>query len=219
MTVRSYKRRASRVTRSQQDALDRLWSRWGVEVDGRPLDLTTLFGRESATTTPVPVVLEIGSGMGEATAEMATAQPELALLVVEVHTPGIGSLLRQVDVRGLTHVRVADGDAVVLVREMLAPHSLAGVRIFFPDPWPKARHAKRRLLDEEFVTLLVSRLARGAVVHVATDITAYAAQARSVLAAQPLLAAIDAPWRPRTRFEGQGLAAGRQSVDLAYRRL
>ena len=212
MTVRSYKRRASRVTRSQQDALDRLWPRWGIEVDGEPLDLAVLFGRRA------PVVLEIGSGMGEATAEMAAAQPDADLLAVEVHTPGLGSLLRQVEERGLTHVRVADGDAVVLVRDMLPELSLAGVRLFFPDPWPKARHMKRRLLDEEFATLLVSRLAAGAIVHVATDITAYAEQARSVLAAQLQLEVADVPWRPLTRFEQLGVAAGRHATDLAYRR-
>ena len=138
--VRSYKRRASRVTAGQRTALDRLWPALGVAVDGSPLDLAALFGRSA------PVVLEIGFGMGEATAAMAAAEPGHDVLAVDVHTPGQGNLLRLVEQAGLTNVRVADGDARQLLTDMLAPACLAGVRLFFPDPWPKSRHVKRRLV-------------------------------------------------------------------------
>jgi tRNA (guanine-N7-)-methyltransferase len=211
--VRSFKRRASRVTPGQRDALDRHWDRLGGPVDGRPLDLPGLFGRTA------PVVLEIGFGMGEATAEMAAAEPAVDLLAVDVHTPGQGSLLRRVERDGLTNVRVLDGDALVLLRDMLAPASLAGVRVFFPDPWPKARHVKRRLVDAGFAALVADRLVDGGLLHVATDMTAYAEQAAAVLAAEPLLVAADPPWRPSTRFERRGVDAGRPVTDLAARRV
>jgi tRNA (guanine-N7-)-methyltransferase len=211
--VRSFKRRASRVTSSQRIALDRHWGNLGLVVDGAPLDLLALFGRSA------PVVLEIGFGMGEATVEMAVAQPAYDVLAVDVHTPGQGNLLRLVDEAGLTNVRVADGDATVLLRESLPPASLAAVRVFFPDPWPKARHVKRRLVDARFAALVADRLVDGGVLHVATDIAAYAEQAAAVLAAEPLLVAADPPWRPTTRFERRGAEAGRPATDLAAQRV
>jgi tRNA (guanine-N7-)-methyltransferase len=207
--LRTFKTRRGRVTLGQADALERLWSELGVTVDGRPLDLVTLFGRVA------PVVLEIGFGMGEATADMVAAQPERDLLAVDVHTPGQGALLRRVEELGLTNVRVADGDAVVLLREMVAPAALAEVRIFFPDPWPTRRHWKRRLVGADMVDLLARRLVRGGQVHLATDWPHYAEQARAALAAHPAFTVTDAvPWRPQTRFERQGVDAGRPSVDV-----
>ena len=211
--VRSYKRRASRVTAGQRTALDRLWPALGVSVDGSALDLAALFGRSA------PVVLEIGFGMGEATAAMAAAEPGHDVLAVDVHTPGQGNLLRLVEQAGLTNVRVADGDARQLLTDMLAPACLAGVRLFFPDPWPKSRHVKRRLLDDGFAALVADRLADGGVLHVATDVPAYARQAAAVLAALSLMEPAGTPWRPQTRFERRGLAAGRPVQDLAYRRV
>ncbi len=211
--VRSFKRRASRVTSTQRAALDSHWERLGLAVDGTPLDLAGLFGR------PAPVVLEIGFGMGEATVLMAAAQPEVDLLAVDVHTPGQGNLLRLVDGAGLTNVRVADGDATVLLRESLPSASLAAVRVFFPDPWPKARHVKRRLVDAPFADLVADRLADDGVLHVATDIPAYAEQVAAVLAAEPRLATTEPPWRPTTRFERRGAEAGRPATDLAARRV
>jgi tRNA (guanine-N7-)-methyltransferase len=211
--VRSFKRRASRVTSTQRAALERHWQRLGLAVDGAPLDLAGLFGR------PAPVVLEIGFGMGEATVLMAAAQPEVDLLAVDVHTPGQGNLLRLVDGAGLTNVRVADGDATVLLRESLPSASLAAVRVFFPDPWPKARHVKRRLVDAAFADLVADRLADDGVLHVATDIPAYAEQVAAVLAAEPRLTTTDPPWRPTTRFERRGAEAGRPATDLAARRV
>jgi tRNA (guanine-N7-)-methyltransferase len=207
--VRSYKRRAGRVTSSQRDALERLWPRFGLPVDGVPLDLPTLFGRSA------PVVLEIGFGMGEATAAMAAAEPGLDLLAADVHTPGQGNLLRLVEEHGLTNVRVADGDATTLLRDMVGPATLAGVRIFFPDPWPKARHVKRRLVDERFADLVADRLVDGGVLHLATDITAYADQVCHLVERHPLLEPAVTPWRPQTRFERRGLQAGRGSTDVA----
>jgi tRNA (guanine-N7-)-methyltransferase len=211
--VRSFKRRASRVTAGQRTALDRLWPAFGVAVDSSPLDLAALFGRSA------PVVLEIGFGMGEATAAMAAADPGHDVLAVDVHTPGQGNLLRLLEQAGLTNVRVADGDARQLLTDMLAPASLAGVRLFFPDPWPKSRHVKRRLLDDGFAALVADRLADGGVLHVATDMPAYARQAAAVLAALPLMEPAETPWRPQTRFEHRGLAAGRPVQDLAFRRV
>ena len=207
--VRTYKRRAGRVTAGQADALTRLWPLYGVAVDGQPLDLAALFGRGA------PVALEIGFGMGEATAAMAEAQHERDLLAVDVHTPGHGALLRLVEQRGLSNVRVADGDAMVLLRDMLAPECLAEVRVFFPDPWPKSRHAKRRLVTPDFADLIADRLEPGGRLHIATDWQAYADQARRVLKDHPSFAlSVDAPWRPHTRFEEQARSAGRPSVEI-----
>jgi tRNA (guanine-N7-)-methyltransferase len=212
--VRTYRGRRGRVTPGQAGALERRWGQFGLPVDGAPLDLDVLFGRRA------PVVLEIGFGMGEATAEMAAAQPARDLLAVDVHTPGQGALLRQVEELGLTNVRVADGDALVLLRSMLAPVSLAEIRLFFPDPWPKRRHWKRRLLSADVADLFARRLVRGGLVHVATDWPPYWEQARSVLAAHPGFVLVDeVPWRPQTRYERQGLAAGRPGRDVAARRL
>jgi len=200
------------VTPGQTDALARLWSQLGVEVDGAPLDLPGVFGRHA------PVVLEVGFGMGEATAEMAAAQLDHDVLAVDVHTPGHGNLLRLVEHERLTNVRVASGDARVLLAEMLPSASLAAVRVFFPDPWPKARHAKRRLVTPDFAALVADRLAPGGLLHVATDIEAYAAEARAVLTAAPGLEPADPPWRATTRFERRGAREGRPSHDLAARR-
>jgi tRNA (guanine-N7-)-methyltransferase len=206
--LRSYKRRTSRVTATQADALDRLWLSLGVDVDGCPVDLAALFGRVA------PVVLEIGFGMGEASAQLAAAQPEVDVLAVDVHTPGIGGLLRDVDARGLTNVRVADGDANALLA-MLPAASLHEVRIFFPDPWPKRRHWKRRLVDEAFLSLVAGRLAPDGRLHLATDWPHYAEQVRLLVMRSAAFDLVDqVPRRPRTRFEQQGIDAGRPAVDV-----
>ena len=209
-SVRTFKRRAGRVTSTQASALDRLWARFGVSADGSPLDLEALFGRVC------PVVLEIGFGMGEATAALAAAQPDRDVLAVDVHTPGQGNLLKLVEAASLTNVRVVSGDGRVLLTEMVGTGSLAGVRVFFPDPWPKARHAKRRLVTDEFADLVADRLQDGGFLHVATDMPAYAEQARQVCMAHPDLRVTAAmPWRPETKFELRGVLAGRPARDLA----
>ncbi|WP_062208842.1 tRNA (guanosine(46)-N7)-methyltransferase TrmB [Streptomyces sp. NBRC 109706] len=218
--IRSFQPRRSRVTPSQRQSLLRLWPRWGVEIDGRTrLDPAELLdGR--------PVVLEIGFGMGEATAEMAAADPDTGVLAADVHTPGQGNLLRLAERAGLDNVRVANGDAILLLREMLPERSLAGVRVFFPDPWPKTRHHKRRLVQPAFVELVASRLVPGGTLHCATDWEPYAEAMLEVLDASEAFenTAPDGGFAPRpahrplTRFERQGLAKGHRVRDLVHRR-
>lgn len=217
--IRSFHPRRGRVTQAQQDALRRLWPSLGVDIDGHPLDLAELFDDPR-----LPIVVEIGFGMGEATAEMALADPSTGILAVDVHTPGQGNLLHLVDAAGLDNVRVASGDAVVLLRDMLPPGSLAGLRVFFPDPWPKKRHHKRRLIQPRFVMLAASRLAPGATLHLATDWEPYAEQMLAVLSAEPELInryegfAPRPDFRPMTKFERQGIAKGHQVHDLVLER-
>ncbi|MFC8422263.1 tRNA (guanosine(46)-N7)-methyltransferase TrmB [Streptomyces sp. NPDC057236] len=218
--IRSFQPRRSRVTAGQADALQRLWPAWGFDIDGsRRLDLAEFFGNDN------PVVLEIGFGMGEATAQMAAADPATNILAVDVHTPGQGNLLNLADRLGLTNVRVGNGDAIILLREMLAPGSLGGLRVYFPDPWPKKRHHKRRLIQPEFLTLAATRLAPGAVLHCATDWEPYAEQMLEVLTAHPCFEntrpdggfAPRPAFRPLTRFEGQGLEKGHVVNDVLFR--
>lgn len=219
--IRSFQPRRSRVTAGQADALQRLWAKWGLDIDGHAVDLAELFGADR------PVVLEIGFGMGEATAQMAAADPDTGILAVDVHTPGQGNLLNLADRTGLTNVRVANGDAIILLREMLPADSLDGLRVYFPDPWPKKRHHKRRLIQPEFLDLAATRLKPGAVVHCATDWEPYAEQMLQVLTAHPDFENTRADggfaprpeFRPLTRFEGQGLDKGHVVNDLLFRRV
>ncbi|MFD9405422.1 tRNA (guanosine(46)-N7)-methyltransferase TrmB [Streptomyces sp. NPDC059989] len=219
--IRSFQPRRSRVTTGQGEALKRLWGTWGLDIDGHDvIDLKALFDG-------LPVVLEIGFGMGEATAQMAAADPATGILAADVHTPGQGNLLALAERGGLTNVRVANGDAIILLREMLPPDSLDGIRVYFPDPWPKARHHKRRLIQPEFLTLAATRLAPGAVLHCATDWEPYAEQMLEVLTAHPDFENTQpdggyAPrpdFRPLTRFEGQGLDKGHLVHDLLFHRI
>ncbi|MER5878198.1 tRNA (guanosine(46)-N7)-methyltransferase TrmB [Streptomyces sp. NPDC060235] len=220
--IRSFQPRRSRVTTGQGEALQRLWPRWGLDIDGqRTLDLAELFGAD------LPVVLEIGFGMGEATAQMAAEDQETGILAVDVHTPGQGNLLGLAERSGLTNIRVANGDAIILLREMLPPASLDGLRVYFPDPWPKKRHHKRRLIQPEFLDLAATRLKPGALVHCATDWEPYAEQMLEVLSAHPDFEntrpdggfAPRPEFRPLTRFEGQGLDKGHVVNDLLFRRV
>ncbi|MCM1975242.1 MULTISPECIES: tRNA (guanosine(46)-N7)-methyltransferase TrmB [unclassified Streptomyces] len=220
--IRSFQPRRSRVTAGQADALQRLWPKWGLDIDGHGvIDLAELFGNDR------PVVLEIGFGMGEATAQMAAADPGTNVLAVDVHTPGQGNLLNLADHLGLDNVRVANGDAIILLREMLAPASLDGLRVYFPDPWPKKRHHKRRLIQPEFLDLVAPKLRPGAILHCATDWEPYAEQMLEVLTAHPDFENTQADggfaprpeFRPLTRFEGQGLDKGHVVNDLLFRRV
>ena len=216
--IRTFKPRRGRVTPRQQRALAELWSGYGVELTGEPFDAPYVFGRRA------PLVLEIGFGMGEATAAMAQANPGRDVLAADVHTPGAGALLDEARRRGLTNLRVALGDGLDALHDMLAPGALDEVRVFFPDPWPKARHHKRRLVGPAFAALVGSRLRPGGRLHCATDWEPYARQMVEVIAAEPTLvnpAGGFAPrpeWRPITRFERRGLAQGHRVFDvIAYR--
>ncbi|MFI5956384.1 tRNA (guanosine(46)-N7)-methyltransferase TrmB [Cryptosporangium sp. NPDC051539] len=215
--TRTYKLRSGRVTPGQQRALDSLADRFAVPGDG-PLDLTALFGREA------PVVLEIGFGMGATTLEMAQADPGTGLIAADVHAPGVGALLRGLHERGLDNVRVFHGDGAELLERRVPSASLAGVRLYFPDPWPKARHLKRRLVDARFAAVVADRLVPGGRLHCATDWEPYARQMVEVLRAEPGLelehgGPVERPeWRPVTKYEARGRAKGHEVADVFARR-
>jgi tRNA (guanine-N7-)-methyltransferase len=216
--IRSYVLRQGRMSDAQKRALDTLRERYVVEYHSQPLDLAHTFGRRART------ILEIGSGMGETTAEIAQAHPEIDYLAIEVHAPGVGALLKRLAERELSNVRIVQHDAVEVVQHMLAPESLEGVHVFFPDPWPKKRHHKRRLIQAPFVHLLAQRVRPGGYVHVATDWEPYAQQILEVLSGEALLlntAPGFAPrpaHRPLTKFEQRGLSLGHPVFDLVFRR-
>ena len=161
--IRSYVLRQGRVSNAQRRAHQTLLPLFGIPYSAQPIDLDRIFGRGA------PKVLEIGFGMGETTALMAQQHPENDYLGIEVHTPGVGGLLKRVSELGLTNVRIVQHDATEVLRDMIAPAALDAVHVFFPDPWPKKRHHKRRLLQSEFVSLLAERMKPGAYLHVATD--------------------------------------------------
>jgi tRNA (guanine-N7-)-methyltransferase len=216
--IRSFVLRQGRISRAQQRACDTLLPVFGIPFDSLPLDLDRVFGRQA------PRYLEIGFGMGETTAAIAAARPECDYLGIEVHSPGVGSLLKQIEAEGLRNVRVIQHDAVAVLGHMIPPESFDGAHIFFPDPWPKKRHHKRRLLQGPFVALLTSRLKRGGYVHVATDWREYADQVLGVLAAEPGLRntaegfAARPDYRPVTKFERRGVALGHGVWDVVFRR-
>ena len=216
--IRSFVLRQGHMSKAQERACAELLPRLGVPFQPQPLDLDALFGRTA------PRVLEIGFGMGHTTAEIAQAQPERDFLGIEVHAPGVGSLLKELQERQLTNVRIVQHDAVEVVQQMLAPASLQAIHVFFPDPWPKKRHHKRRLLQGPFVALLASRLVPGGVLHAATDWEAYAQQMLSVFGAEPALQnthpayAPRPAYRPLTKFEDRGLKLGHGVWDLVFAR-
>nr|AMK59234.1 tRNA (guanine-N(7)-)-methyltransferase [uncultured bacterium UPO46] len=219
--IRSFVLRQGRVSPAQQRFYEEGMPRWGIPYRPAPLDLAAVFDR---AVSPAPTFLEIGCGMGETTAAIAAAHPQNDYLGIEVHTPGVGSLLKEIATRELTNLRVIQHDAVEVVRDMIAADSLAGVHVFFPDPWPKKRQQKRRLIQPPFVHLLAQRLRPGGYLHCATDWREYAEQMLAVLAAEPLLentAAGFAPrpaWRPQTKFETRGLRLGHGVWDVIFRR-
>lgn len=206
--VRTWKARR-RTSPGQVELLERLRPAYAVAAD-RPLDAVEVWGRTA------PLVLEIGSGTGEAAAVMAAADRGRDLLAVEVHTPGIATLLHRVEREGLSNVRVAEGDGLQVLADALGPGSLDEVRVFFPDPWPKARHHKRRLVTPSFAALVADRLRPGGRLHVATDWAAYAEQVLEVVDAEPRLEVVSRERgdRPLTRFERRGVAAGRGIADV-----
>jgi tRNA (guanine-N7-)-methyltransferase len=216
--IRSYVLRQGRVSNAQARAHETLLPKYGIEYSGKPIDLSAVFGRRAK------IILEIGCGMGETTAAIAAAHPKTDFLGIEVHTPGVGSLLKLIDEGGLGNLRVIQHDAVEVLREMIAPASLDGAHIFFPDPWPKKRHHKRRLVQTDFIALLASRLKPGGYVHLATDWEEYAGQMLEVLSAEPELentAEGYAPrpgYRPQTKFETRGLKLGHGVWDIVFRK-
>jgi tRNA (guanine-N7-)-methyltransferase len=216
--IRSYVLRAGRVGSGQARALAELGPRFLLPYQPQALDLDGTFGRHA------PRFLEIGFGMGEGLAEIAAAHPQHDYLGVEVHTPGVGALLKQIGERSLTNVRIIQHDAVDVLTHMLEPASLAGVHIFFPDPWHKKRHHKRRLIQPPLVSLLASRLASGGYIHLATDWQDYAEQMLAVLSSEPLLENTVAGYAPRpetrplTKFEQRGIRLGHGVWDLVFRR-
>jgi tRNA (guanine-N7-)-methyltransferase len=216
--IRSYVLRQGRVTDAQRRAREEWMPRYGVPFAAAPLDLDLVFGRAA------PKILEIGFGMGETTAAIAASHPGNDYLGIEVHTPGVGSLLRRVAELGLANVRVIQHDAADVIEAMVAPASLDGVHVFFPDPWPKKRHHKRRLIQPPFVRLLASRMKPGAYLHVATDWEDYARQVLEVLSGESLLVntadgfAPRPEWRPQTKFEARGLRLGHRVWDLLFLR-
>lgn len=216
--IRSFVLRQGRFSPAQQRACEALLPRFGVAYAPALLDLRATFGRDS------PKILEIGSGMGEATAAIAQAHPDRDFLAVEVHTPGVGGLLQLVDQKALANVRIVQHDAAEVVAHMIAPGALAGIHIFFPDPWPKKRHHKRRLLQPAFVHALAERLAPGGYLHVATDWKDYASDILAAASADPLLVnttASFAPrpaYRPATKFERRGVKLGHGVWDIVFKR-
>jgi tRNA (guanine-N7-)-methyltransferase len=216
--IRSYVLRQGRFSRGQQRAYAELLPRFGVAYADAPLDFAALFGRRA------PVIVEIGFGMGETTAAIAAAHPERDYLAIDVHSPGVGSLLKHIEERALSNVRIVQHDAAEVLRDMVPRDSLAGVHFFFPDPWPKKRHHKRRLLQPAFAELLAERLAPGGYLHFATDWQDYAEQALELLGAVPRLrntAERFAPrptTRPETKFELRGRRLGHDVWDLLFTR-
>jgi tRNA (guanine-N7-)-methyltransferase len=225
--IHSFVHHRSRLTDGQQHAWERWWPSRGRDVadvlsGAEPFDPPAWFGRTA------PLILEIGSGMGESTAALAAAAPDVDHMAVEVFEPGLAQLLMRMADTGLSNVALLRGDAVALLRERVPAASLVSIRIFFPDPWPKRKHHKRRLIQPDFVSLAASRLAPGGTLHMATDWDDYACQMRDVCDAEPLLenSASNQPggwtprpeWRPVTKFEQRARIEGRDVRDLLYRR-
>lgn len=222
-TIRSFVLRAGRMGSGQQKALDELGPRFVLPYQPGELDLKTVFLREGGK--PAKTILEIGFGMGSATADIAQAHPENNYLGIEVHTPGVGALLKQIGERNLTNLRIVQHDAVEVLQHMIADTCLDGIHIYFPDPWHKSRHHKRRLIQPGFVALLAKKLQAGGYLHLATDWENYAQQMLHVLSSEPLLRnttqayAPRPEYRPLTKFEQRGLRLGHGVWDLVFQRI
>jgi tRNA (guanine-N7-)-methyltransferase len=214
--IRSFVTRAGRLSVAQARAIEELSPRFCVPYKKEKLDFDRCFGRAA------PTILEIGFGMGDSTATIAASMPDRNFIGVEVHTPGIGSLLKLIGEQGLENLRIVQHDAVEVLTHMIAPGSLVGVHVFFPDPWHKARHNKRRLIQSPLVSLLASRLAPGGYLHCATDWEEYAVQMLEVLGGEPALRnsadgyAPRPAYRPVTKFENRGLRLGHGVWDLVF---
>jgi tRNA (guanine-N7-)-methyltransferase len=220
--IRSFARRDSRMTVAQQQAYEKLWPRWGLTLDAGSLDLGATFGREAAC------FLELGFGSGHSLTTLAARHPEYNFIGIETFRPGIGALLHQIERLQLTNIRVYYADAVEVLQKAIPPESLQGLQIFFPDPWPKTRHHKRRLIQKDFVASAVLRLKLGGILHLATDWQDYAVHMMKVLSAEPALHnlageghyAERSNFRPVvTKFESRGESAGRRIWELQFARV
>jgi tRNA (guanine-N7-)-methyltransferase len=217
--IRSFVLRQGRISEAQQRAYEQLQPRYSVAYSSLPLDMDAVFGRTA------PKILEIGFGMGGATAQIASEHPENDYLGIEVHTPGVGALMRLLDAGSIGNVRIIQHDAVEVLNHMIAPGSLDGIHIYFPDPWPKKRHHKRRLIQPPLLSLLASRLKPGAYLHLATDWQEYAEWMLEALRGEPLLVntaqdyAPKPDFRPETKFERRGLNLGHGVWDMVFRRV
>ena len=211
--VRSYKLRGRRITEGQQEAWDRLWPVFGIEYSDAKINLADLFPDSKR------IIMEIGFGMGEATAQIAAADPTTGYLAVEVHRPGIGKLLLRIEEVGLKNVCAIEGDAFEVFEQMIVDSSLDGVHLFFPDPWPKARHFKRRIVNQEFIAAVAAKLKPGAFFHIATDWQPYAEWIAEEFTKQTFFTGgeVDRPdWRPLTRFEDQGINKEHPVADFRF---
>lgn len=212
-TVRSYRIRGTRITGPQQLALETYWDAYGIEQSEEPLNFAEIFPESTE------IIMEIGFGMGEATALIGKAFPERGFLAVDVHRPGVGKLFALIHEHGLKNLRVIQGDAHVILHDMVPNKSLDGIHLFFPDPWPKKRHNKRRIVNADFLALIAPKLKDGGFIHIATDWVPYAEWIEEVFAASILFTGgkVDRPdWRPVTRFEGQGITKDHQVNDFKY---
>ena len=212
-SIRSYRIRGSRITGPQQSALDKYWGIYGLDYSTSFIEPAALFPNSRE------IILEIGFGMGEATALIGRDFPDTGFLAVEVHKPGIGKLMARIEELGLSNIRFIEGDAHPILQTMIPDQSVDGVHLFFPDPWPKKRHNKRRIINAEFLKLIHPKIKDGGFFHIATDWVPYAEYIQEVFAASPLFSGgvVDRPeWRPVTRFEGQGITKDHQVNDLRY---
>jgi tRNA (guanine-N7-)-methyltransferase len=219
--IKSFVLRQGRLSKAQQNAIDTQWPRYGVEFEPKPLDFTELYGRD------VPTYLEIGFGMGASLAQMAENHPERNYLGIEVHRPGVGALLKEVSERDLTNVRVMNYDAIEVLDKMIPDSALAGVYLFFPDPWHKKRHHKRRIVQPEFVAKIAQKLQPNGIFHLATDWENYAEHMMEVMSQAPDFENTqDEPdaftprpdERPLTKFEARGQRLGHGVWDLVFRK-
>ena len=212
-SVRSYSIRGSRITEAQRTAKDALQAVHGIEFKQEQINIPAIFPASEK------VIMEIGFGMGEATAIIAKNHPNNGYIAVDVHPPGIGRLLARIVENDLTNLKVIEEDVHVVLQHMIADESLDGIHLFFPDPWPKKKHNKRRIVNAGFLSLIHPKIKKGGFIHIATDWVPYAVSIQEVFAASPLFTGgvIDKPeWRPVTRFEGQGIDKDHAVNDMIY---
>ncbi|MEK6648476.1 MAG: tRNA (guanosine(46)-N7)-methyltransferase TrmB [Actinomycetota bacterium] len=215
-TIKSFKLRGTRITSAQTAARDRLWGAFGIDFAPARLDLHSLFPATSK------VILEIGFGMGEATITIAQNFADTGFIAIDVHQPGIGKLLAGIEEAGVKNIRVMDEDAHLVLREMIPDASLDGIHLFFPDPWPKTRHHKRRIVNESFIELAAEKIKSGGSIDIATDWVPYAIWIKERFTKSSLFIGGEVArsnWRPLTRFEGQGLRKEHKVTDLSYKKV